>query len=293
MRSLFAAASRDTDHDTILAVDASYAVFHRFFAMRRWERMAGVRGPEPDAGPATDEDLQAFGDSFRQTLCAQMRTHGVRPSETVLMIDCSRADIWRREINAEYKATRQTPGDFAPNVFGYFHGVLLPDLVQSLGVHAVSCPRAEADDVAHVLCKWAAARDKRVIVITGDADLAQLAVPGRVRVLDIKGACVLEKACKKAGCCLDGKTYLEIKVLQGDKGDNVLPVRPRMGPKSALRLVNDPAALAKELADDAVRTRYEENRVMVDLSRMPEGIAAEIDARLCELLPDACFSSEV
>lgn len=234
--------------------------------------MAGIRGPELDPEPISDDDLVAFSDSFRQTLTSQARLYDA--SEIVLMIDCPRSEIWRRDLHPTYKGTRTSPGDFAPNVFPHFHSVIVPALVADLGVRAVSYDRAEADDVAYVLCNWARTQSMDVVLLTGDADLAQLHRDG-VRVVDLKGECVLTKACKKCGCDVDAERYLALKALQGDKGDNVPPVKARLGPKTALKVVDDMSVL-----DDEALAQLELNRTLVDLSRMPADIAAGIAAAI-------------
>jgi 5'-3' exonuclease len=264
---------------TIVAFDASYCVFHRHHAMRRFERMAGIRSAELDPGPATEDDLIAFGDSLRQTLVSQTRLHGA--TDVVLMMDCPRADIWRRDTHAEYKATRATPGDMPQNLFPHFYEVVAPAMVSDLGYKAIACPRAEADDVAAVLADWAVENDADLVIVTGDADLAQLCRPC-VRVVDLKGECVLKKACAKAGCELDAGKYLALKLLVGDKGDNIPAIRPRMGPKTALKAVD---ALEAELSDPNVRARYEHNKLMMDLSMTPPDIRAAIRASIDQSLP--------
>lgn len=284
--SLFSAAP--VDPCAALAIDCSYVVFHRYLAQVSWARKAGV-APERARGepcpPATDAELTSFGDSFRQTLTGLMRTYGVAPSRVYMMIDCHRSDIWRRDIHPEYKGTRASPGGMPPNVFSHFHAVVLPDLVDTLGVRKISCPRAEADDIAAVLCTHLVADGKSVTVISADADLCQLA-SDKVRVFDVKGVDVLEKACAKAGLAApDPESYLHLKVISGDSGDNVAAIRPRIGPRTALKLLLDPVQLEKELAVPETRRRYEENKTLVDLSRLPSGIedaiAREIRSMVC------------
>jgi len=285
MRSLFknvgeAARGRDEDRrPVIVAFDSSYCVFHRHHAMRRFERLSGMRGPDLDAGPAPPDDLVAFGDSLRQMLMTQAAAYGA--DESVVMMDCPRADIWRRDLHPEYKGSRAKPGDLPGNLFPHFHGVVVPALRAEVGMRVVGCPRAEADDVAEVLCRWAAPLGYDVVVVTGDADLAQLVRPG-VRVVDLKGVDVLEKACKKAGCAVDAGTYLALKLLVGDKGDNIAAVRPRMGPKTALKVVRD---LDAALADPPTRARHELNRTLMDLAAMPADVRAGIEQSLAAAFP--------
>lgn len=265
-----------TDPDKVLAIDSSYMVFHRYMAQVAWSKKVGVEKPERSPGepcpPATDAELTSFGDSFRQSLVVLMRTYNVAPSNVYMLVDCSRADIWRRDIHPEYKGTRASPGGMPPNVFSHFHLIVLPDIVETLGVKQISCPRAEADDIAAVLCRHFTSLDKSVIVVSGDADLGQLA-SANVKVFDIKGVNILDKACAKAGLTEpDPAAYLHCKIIAGDRGDNVSAIKPRLGPRTALKLLKDPDLLDKELAVPETRRRYEENKKLVDLTQLPEEI---------------------
>jgi 5'-3' exonuclease len=282
---MFAPPSEDPDK--VLAIDSSYLVFHRFMAQVAWSKKAGVVKPERAQGepcpPATDAELTSFGDSLRQALVGLMRTYNVGASNVYMLVDCSRADIWRRDIHPEYKATRASPGGMPPNVFVHFHSVVLPDIVETLGVKQIACPRAEADDIAAVLCRYFTSLGKTVTVVSADADLCQLASPD-VQVFDIKGVNILDKACAKAGLTnADPVAYLHCKVIAGDRGDNVNAIKPRLGPRTALKLLQDPALLEKELAVPETRRRYEENKKLVDLTRLPTEIEEAVMLYLREL----------
>ena len=269
----------------VLAVDASYAVFHRFFALRRWERMSGQRSCEPDCSMSSEKELIAFGDSFKSMLVNHMRTHGVLPTNTILMLDCPRSEIWRRDLLPSYKESRPVPNDFSPNIFAFFRESVVPELVSGLGVQAVGFARAEADDVAGAIAKMAAEQEHcDLTILTGDCDLAQLEIPGKIKVVDMKGESLLAKATKKVGCCNDAETYLAIKILQGDRGDNIPPARERLGPKTALRMSLDQGLLDAFLSNPENRCRYELNRDLIDISRMPVDIANGLCSALAAIV---------
>jgi 5'-3' exonuclease len=278
-RSLFAPAAAHAD--TVLAIDCSYMVFQRYLALVSWARKAGVVQPDAaDASdpcpPATPDELASFGDSFRQCLMGLTRTYNVAPTNVVFMIDCSRSAIWRMDVLPTYKGSRKSPRDFPSNVFPHFYGVVLPELKDALGVKSLACPRAEADDIAYVLCRHYRRLGKRVQLATMDSDYAQLAGPG-VSVRDLKGNCILEKACRKAGCDADAAAYLRVKICVGDASDGITSIRRLCGPKTALKLARDPALLAKELENPETRRKHDENARLIDLSRMPDWLEADIE----------------
>ena len=256
----------------ILAVDTSYAVFHKYFALRRWKILnETAKASTPDAADMSEPELLEFGDRFRQMLLERMRAFGVAGHNVVLMLDCPRAEIWRMAIFPEYKGSRKHQNDMPGNLFSFVRETLVPDLCESMGMTSIACPAAEADDIAAGLVRWAPS-ETQVTILSGDCDLAQLH-RDNVRVVDMTGACLLTKATAKLGCPCDAERYLKIKILQGDKGDNIPSVKFRLGPKTATRLAADDDALAKFLMTDAENERkYELNRTLIDLDRAPAEI---------------------
>lgn len=267
----------------ILAVDASYAVFHKFYAIKRWKHL-NETNQTPSGECLSESELLSFGDRFRQMLCQKMRDLAVPPKNVVLLLDCPRADIWRMELLPEYKGTRAKPSDLPPNLFSYFRDSLVHDLVENLGIKAVSACTAEADDIAAVLTNWALDKGiPGVTIISGDCDLAQL-VRDKIRVIDMTGVCLLDKATSKCGCVCDADTYLKIKILKGDKGDNISPVKPRIGPKTALKMVQEHDLLDAFLMDPANKDRFEFNETLIDLKKIPTRLYDDIIRQLDKMM---------
>lgn len=278
MKSLF--GPRVIDENNVLLLDTSFIVFQRYLAGVSYGKKCGTfveaeRAAGEPCPPASEAELTAFGDGFRQTLTKLMRTYNVAAKNVIFMIDCSRSSIWRMEVLPTYKGTRTSPRDFPSNIFSFFYEIVLQDLRETMGVKSISCPRAEADDIAYVLSNHYSDLGKIVTVLTLDSDYAQMVGPN-VSVHDLKGNCILEKACKKAGTDVDAQAYLLAKCIQGDISDCITSIRPKVGPKTALKLSRDPALLAKELENPETRAKYELNRQLIDLSRMPDDIKAGI-----------------
>jgi 5'-3' exonuclease len=286
MKSLF--GPRVIDENKVLLLDTSFVVFNRYLAGVSYGKKCGTYvEPERAAGdpcpPASEAELIAFGDGFRQTLTKLMRAYNVAGKNVVFMIDCSRSAIWRMDLLPTYKGTRTSPRDFPSNVFSHFYEVVIRDLQETMGVKSISCPRAEADDIAYVLCNHYSRLGRKVICVSADSDYSQLVGPN-VSVHDLKGNCILEKACKKAGTDAgDPQAYLLAKCIQGDISDCITSIRPKVGPKTALKLARDPELLAKELENPETRAKYELNRRLIDLSCMPDDIKAGIEEAIARM----------
>lgn len=125
---------------------------------------------------------------------------------------------------------------------------------------------AEADDVIAVATKHYSALGQDVIVVSSDKDFKQLNRPPHVKVWDpIK---------KMFIPTMNIEHWKRVHALMGDKGDNILAVKPKVGPKTAEKMAPD---LDYHLqTDPELRERYEFNRTLTDFDRIPEDITKAI-----------------
>ena len=258
-----------------LLVDVSYVIFYRYHALRAWYRRAHPGAPDPSAPDAADDDeggLAAaralFRDKllkrFRETLAELGRRHA--PDRTLFCLDGCRN--WRKEFDDEYKRNRQcTPflrAMFAECLRELRHGDGEPRLV-------LEHPELEADDIVHYVARArvaaaasATASDAvhRVTIVASDRDYVPLLRHAGVAIVDLKGKPV------RCPTQIPVEHFLHVKILSGDKSDNIPPVFPRCGAATALRLARDPPQLAARLAESAVtRARYERNCLLIDTER--------------------------
>jgi 5'-3' exonuclease len=263
-----------------LAFDTSFVVFHQYFvALRQDEKHYGT-----DLGSCSRDEqkarrLQHFANVVLNTVRLKVEYYGVEMKKTVFMLDCPRSEIWRKDELPEYKETRVKGADFDTCAFAHMYEVILPELIRQ-GAHVLSFTTAEADDIAGGLARWVKRTDVTgLVIVSGDSDFAQL-VEGAVRVHDMMGRCVLEKT----GVC-DPKIMLIRKILSGDKSDNIGPVKPRLGPKTAAKLSDDADAMRELLADEVVKAVFERNEMLIDLDKSPETLRVGIDAMIDRALP--------
>jgi 5'-3' exonuclease len=251
---------------TVLALDTSFFVFHQFFSSRRKTRLSSDAQPVDVRG-----ELDRFVTQLKATINRKMRDYDVPTNNLVFLMDCPRADIWRRRIYPEYKATRPTKTGFNTDAFA----TALQEVVEpfrSQGAIVLGHAHSEADDLAAGVSRWARSNTAtRLVIVTGDSDFLQL-VGGCVHVHTIYGDCALARL-----SCGDPHTLLLRKVLMGDKSDNIPAIRPRMGPKAADHWLNEgvDAMLAN---DPAARKNYDKNKTLIDLQCAPADILEGVDA---------------
>jgi 5'-3' exonuclease len=248
-----------------MIVDGSYFVFYRFFAVANWFKLHNPESVVPTERLfESPEFMKTYDKLFGQSLTKLMKRHGIEKKEHVLFVeDCPRSSIWRGKSFSEYKMSRK-PSAVDPKIFHHS----LQTLAQELGINVIGCPNAEADDVAYVVCMEMVKDGAMVTVITNDNDYLQVFDKDRIHVFNVQG---LDLSTRMMG--FSAKDYLTYKILVGDKSDNIPSAIPRVGPKKALDLVNNPEKLESLLqSNPCYRARFDENNMLMNFEMMPEEI---------------------
>lgn len=269
---------------TVVFLDTSYFVFYRYYAVYNWYKLS--KDPKNDSAsqPAFDPRfLDKFDALFEKTITNLAKTHSAPMKNIVCVRDCSRGTIWRMALFPQYKKNRDDRLDsFDRNIFKHTYCVLLPKLMSKYGIQMYEHACAEADDIISVFVKRLTCdvRDAKIVVITNDNDYLQLLAPN-VKVLNLKNLDLNSR--------LKGNTpqeYLEIKVLMGDKSDNIPSVFPKCGEKTAASLAKNNERLAAQLLkSQAYMDRYHLNKKLIDFNEIPVDIVTPVWQAI-SLLPD-------
>jgi DNA polymerase-1 len=135
---------------------------------------------------------------------------------------------FRDELYAEYKSHRPPmPDDLRAQVDP------LLAIVQAMGLPLLRIAGVEADDVIGTLARAAAARGERVLISTGDKDMAQL-VDGHVTLINTMSNTLLDRAGVKAKFDVWPEQIIDYLALVGDASDNI-PGIDKVGPKTAAK----------------------------------------------------------
>jgi len=138
---------------------------------------------------------------------------------------------FRDELFAEYKAHRPPmPDDLRAQVDP------LIAAVEAQGLPLLRVPGVEADDVIGTLARRAADAGLRVIISTGDKDMAQL-VDDRVTLVNTMTDSSLDRAGVKIKFDVYPEQIVDYLALVGDASDNI-PGVPKVGPKTAAKWLN-------------------------------------------------------
>ncbi len=152
------------------------------------------------------------------------------PSLVAVVFDAP-GKTFRDELFAEYKAHRPPmPDDLRAQV------APLVEAVEALGLPLLRVAGVEADDVIGTLARRAAEEGLRVVISTGDKDMAQL-VNERVSLVNTMTDTKLDRAGVKIKFDVYPEQIVDYLALVGDTSDNI-PGVPKVGPKTAAKWLN-------------------------------------------------------
>ena len=176
----------------------------------------------------------------------------------------AKGDTFRNAWYAEYKAHRPPMPEALAQQIAPIH-----EVVRLLGWPVLEVPGIEADDAIGTLARVGAASGHRVVISTGDKDLAQLVTP-QVTLINTMSNETLDEAAVLAKFGVPPQRIVDYLSLIGDTVDNV-PGVDKVGPKTA----------AKWLAD------FDSLEGVMAAAHSIKGVAGENLRRALDWLPQA------
>ena len=152
------------------------------------------------------------------------------PGSTVAVVFDAPGKTFRDELFEAYKAQRPPMPDELRQQIAPIH-----DIVRAMGLPLLCVEGVEADDVIGTLAREASAAAQRVVVSTGDKDMAQL-VGAHVTLVNTMTDSVLDEDGVRDKFGLPPSLIIDFLALMGDKVDNI-PGVPGVGEKTALALL--------------------------------------------------------
>ena len=195
---------------------------------------------------------------------------------------------FRHKLYADYKATRQHPPDDLQAQIP-----MTREVVEAMDIPILTCEGYEADDVLGTVARLGAERGVDVVLVTSDKDARQLLGP-RVRMLDTKKDAFITAEDVREQDGIAPEQVVEAMSLSGDTSDNV-PGVPKVGPKTALALIQQYGTLEEALAhaDEVKGKKLQENlKTFADQARLSRKLVVidthvpmTIDFEACRFSP--------
>jgi DNA polymerase-1 len=210
---------------TLLLVDGSSYLYRAFHAM-------------PDLRNRQNEPTGAI----QGVLNMLRRLHKEYPADYSACIFDAKGKTFRDDIYPEYKANRASmPDDLRAQVEP------LHEAIKAMGWPLIMEEGVEADDVIGALAKQAEREGVRVIISTGDKDIAQL-VNEHVTIVNTMSNEVLDVAGVINKFGLPPERIVDYLILIGDTSDNV-PGVEKVGPKTAVKWLTQYGSLENIVAN--------------------------------------------
>ena len=237
----------------ILMYDSGYLLHYRWHATKRWISF------QNDSDDWSDQiKLEYFKDHLEKQVKKLQKKLKVQPQNTIFCMDSRTRDVWRTKLFTDYKGEREhAEGSFPSEIFSVYY-----ETISKLGTK-VFVDGLEADDIAALIVKRIRQHCNKtpITIITSDADYIQLK---KYQLITLQNGADKELKMLHE----DPDVCKWVKILMGDKSDNISPAIPKCGPKRALSVASDPVKL-----DEAIKkynTEIVNNRRLVDFDMIPE-----------------------
>jgi DNA polymerase I len=205
--------------DKLILIDGNNIIYRAFFAM---PPLTNASGQQTNA---------VYG--FTTMLLRLIEEH--KPTHMMVAFDAGK-ETFRHADFQDYKGGRQkTP----PELSGQFP--LLKELLKGLGVSQFEIGGYEADDIIGTITRQADEAGRKVMVVSGDKDMLQLASEHTTIAMVRKGVTDIEYYGPeqiKERYNLTPDQIIDLKGLMGDASDNI-PGVPGVGEKTALKLLHE------------------------------------------------------
>ena len=250
-----------SDAECLYLVDGSSYLYRAFHALPPF---SNSRGQPTNAVFGVVNMLQKF---LRET----------RPTHIAVVFDAP-GRTFRDDLFEAYKAHR-------PPMPDELRSQIAPVLaaVEGLGLPLLRIEGVEADDVIGTLARRAADSGMRVVISTGDKDMAQL-VDDRITLINTMTGSALDSAGVRTKFDVDPCQIVDYLALIGDSSDNI-PGVPKVGPKTAAKWLAKYGSADEIVAHAAdiegkVGESLREHLAQLDLSRQLATIRCDVELPL-------------
>ena len=239
-------------------VDGSYYLFRAYHAM-------------PGLTNAANEPTGAI---FGVINMLRKLIRDEQPDYFAVVFD-AKGKTFRNDLYPPYKANRPpAPPDLVAQI------APLHEIIQALGVPLLRIDNVEADDVIATLAAQASQAGFRVLVSTGDKDLAQI-VDDDIHLINTMNNTRYDRAGVIEKYGVPPERIIDYLALTGDASDNV-PGIPKVGPKTAVKWLAEYGSLDAIVADahsfsGKVGEYLRENLGQIPLSRQLVTLKSDLE----------------
>jgi DNA polymerase-1 len=167
-----------------------------------------------------------------------------QPDRVAVVFD-AKGKTFRNDIYPEYKANRPPMPDELRVQIEPLH-----QIIEAQGLPLISIEGVEADDVIGTMSQQASEQGYKVLISTGDKDMAQLVNPN-VSLINTMNNHFMDEAAVVEKFQVNANQIIDYLALMGDSSDNI-PGVPKVAPKTAAKWIGEYGSLQAVMqhADD-------------------------------------------
>lgn len=202
----------------------------------------------------------------------------------LITLACDGHNLWRNDIFPEYKDNRKSNRAKIPidwNLFYKTRDELMRNIAKSMPIKCMLLDRIEADDIIAVLVEHLH-ETQEILAISNDGDWQQLLKYSNVRIFKVNDqskTAYLNRGPEGRTEILgvDPIKLLQMKILIGDVGDHIPNLKPRLGEKTAEKIILEcNGNIYKYAMENGLLNEFERNQRLINLDRIPQEIKDQI-----------------
>ena len=236
-----------------ILVDTGYLFFYRYHATKLWYKRA--HDYTDDLTMAQDINYQnTFQKKVVDCIQDKIKKHDSHWDRVVFCRDTRRQNIWRNQLANDYKAQRDTSALTGLAIAANLLKHTIFTLCRTKNAKSIGVRSAEADDIVYITKQSLHIADpnNKFIIIASDHDYYQIIDENTTLVRLDKTNPILKSTRHTHNLAIPDaqRVDLLVKIILGDKSDNISGCFKKCGPKTALNLALNPQQLLERLAKD-------------------------------------------
>lgn len=266
-----------------LYIDLSYACHRLLYSVKSIIMEAQKSNAEYEDDPEYTK-VDPFG-ILRHQVLTDIFDNIMKFEPDHVVIACDHKKSWRKKYFEAYKAQRKDKRDkdaFDYNAFYGFINQFIVELQETMPFMTLLIPHLEGDDIIAQMVKKNNGPCE-IVFVTADQDYYQLMQYDNVRMYDPMKKNLISKTRAEA------LNDLEIKILMGDKSDNIPGCRPKLGIKTAEKLIlgeplskKDGRTLSDLKEEKEFKNNYDRNTKLIDMNYCPKKLVENLDTAIEE-----------
>jgi 5'-3' exonuclease len=265
-----------------IIIDASYFILYRYHALKKWWGFSNKDIPLGELPHENEEFMEKYITTFRDKLLEIINKLKIKNKKDkhieikyIIAKDCPRSSIWRNDIYESYKGNREKSETSISFIFKHVFDnnlFLLNDKIEDktiTSMQIVDYDRLEADDCVSLCVKYIknkytsdnVAPEYNIAIIASDIDYLQLASEN-INIYNLKYNKINDN---------NYELNLFIKIVIGDKSDNISGIFKKCGPKTAAKYFENMDEFYKKVNEtENCKKLYERNKTLIDFNYIPE-----------------------